>query len=73
VVYTVEVIGFFCFCFSCFDYALPELCYDLWFTEVCASGYQDRCGIMRLFRDYLEMCAEIALCTITMLHWTRFL
>ena len=50
-----------------------RLCYDLWFTEVCASGYQDQCGIMRLFHDYLEMGAEIALCTITMLHWTRFL
>ena len=50
-----------------------RLFYDLWFIEVCASGYQDQCGIMRLFHDFLEMCVEIVLCIITMLHWTRFL
>ena len=38
------------------------------FTKGCASGYQDWCCIMMLFHDYLEMCVEIALCTISILH-----
>ena len=33
--------------------------------DSCTSGYQDWCGIMRLFHDYHEMCVEIALCTTT--------